>query len=229
MAGAGPTAGVAKRATRWRVPRKFGLRLFLLGMTALCGLLAVQARVQHKAKAAMSGVEALGGLAWGEPVWIHRCLNWLTPSGEEWEFDSGLEFVPHTVYFHRDDWAPQPPDGADLEYMHFATKDLDDRGLERLVEVIQNAGTIQSLDLIGVSITDEGGRRLGELRSLHSLSLSGTAVGDETAKALANCSQLESLSLDETPVSKAALERLRAALPDCKIFWSPPPASKPHK
>ncbi|MFO0898687.1 MAG: hypothetical protein U0836_14785 [Pirellulales bacterium] len=201
----------------------------MLGMTALCGLLAVQARVQHKAKAAMSEVQALGGMAWGEPVWKQRWLNWLTPSGEEWEFDSGLEFVPHTVYFHRDDWLPQPPDGADLEYMYFATKDLDDRGLERLVEVIQNAGTIQNLDLIGVSITDQGGRRLGELRHLHSLVLSGTAVGDETAASLAKCRQLESLDLDETQVSKAALERLRAALPRCKISWSPPPAPKPHK
>lgn len=229
MAGAGLPTGVAERATRWRLPRKFGLRLFLLGMTALCGLLAIQARVQQRAKAANASVEALGGMAYGEPVWVQRWLNWLTPSGEEWEFDSGLEFVPDTVYFHRDDWAPQPPGGADLEYMYVPTKDLNDRGLERLIEVIHSAETVQRLALVGVSITDQGGRRLGELRRLHSLVLSGTAVGDETAKALANCSQLESLSLDETPVSKAALERLRAALPHCKISWSPPPAPKPHK
>ncbi len=231
MVGAGPDVGEGSRMRRWRVPRRFSLSLLLLGMTALCVLLAIHASAQRRANAAIAAVDALGGMAWGEPVWTERLLNWLCPSWEEWEVDLGIVGAPNTVYFHKDDWfpTPDPAPNFDYSYMFLMTEDLDDQGLSRLVHVVQHSGTIRNLTLEGVSITDQGGRRLGELRRLHSLVLSGTALGDETAEALANCSQLESLSLDETQVSKAALERLRAALPHCKISWSPPPAPKPHR
>ena len=61
------------------------------------------------------------------------------------------------------------------------------------------------------------------LKDLSSIGLKGTQVRDLTP--LAKLTTLRGLDLINTPVSKEQVEKLRHALPNCNIQWSPPDPS----
>lgn len=73
------------------------------------------------------------------------------------------------------------------------------------------------------------------MTSLEALSLDGTAVTDAGLEHLKGLPKLQSLSLAALPISPAAEERLRAALPQLKIQGTPQrpdypaPATAPPK
>ena len=74
---------------------------------------------------------------------------------------------------------------------------------------------LKSLDLMQTQVSDL--RPLTRLVALESLDLWGTDISD--IRSLANLKALESLDLRKTKVSKFAIEELRRALPNCKIFY----------
>jgi hypothetical protein len=74
-------------------------------------------------------------------------------------------------------------------------------------------------------VTDKVLESLRKLPALKQLSLDSTNITDRGAAILESMPTLESLDLYHTPVSKKAYESLRAALPNCRIFYDDQSAS----
>jgi uncharacterized membrane protein len=80
------------------------------------------------------------------------------------------------------------------------------------------------LDLSGTSVSDTGLAHLGELPHLESLNLYGTAVGDGGLAHLESLESLRRLYLWQTDATLAAVDRLRAALPELEVEMGGGPA-----
>ncbi len=78
------------------------------------------------------------------------------------------------------------------------------------------------LSLKGTQITEADWERLKDLSQLQELDLSETNVTDADLKHLNWLTQLETLTLEGTMVTAKGVERLRQALPDCKIATPSP-------
>ncbi len=115
---------------------------------------------------------------------------------------------------------------------------------------------LRYLGLRGNRITDAASKELGKLRTLTGLHLGETGVSDVALPHLARLPKLEELWLHDTAVTDAglrawrepdnrppalrrlhlqrtrtsakAIEALRKAWPDCRIFWESDPESGPH-
>ena len=127
-----------------------------------------------------------------------------------------------------------------LKEVYLSDTDISDRGLEplmgnrriRVLDVVRTRVTsvsllgISQLDLLtelrlsGTKVSDAGLSHLANLKNLRILSLGNTAVTDSGLVELESFKQLEFLDVGSTMnegVSKAAFERLRQALPQCKV------------
>jgi pyridoxine 5'-phosphate synthase PdxJ len=77
--------------------------------------------------------------------------------------------------------------------------------------------SMQHLDLCAHMVTDEGVPALAGLGNLEVLWLSRCGISDESVQVLAGMQSLRELNVSHTGVSAAALQRLREALPDCRL------------
>lgn len=77
---------------------------------------------------------------------------------------------------------------------------------------------LKSLDLQKTEVTDAGLVHLEGLSQLHVLWLSETRVTDAGLQHLEGLTQLQDLYLDGTQVTDAGIDRLKVALPKCKVF-----------
>ena len=103
-------------------------------------------------------------------------------------------------------------------------------GLEKLTLVRTRAGA-ESLAAIGqlknlrVLVLDytqtdvKGFAQLAGLTLLEELSLDSANVSDESVPVIAGMKKLRALNLYHTMVTEAGLEKLKAALPECRIEW----------
>ncbi len=94
---------------------------------------------------------------------------------------------------------------------------ITDEGLVHL----QTLGKLNTLDLGGTAVTDAGLEILSGLTSLRDLRLGRTMVSDAGLEHLLQFKSLKTLVLDWTRISPGGLNRLRAALPDCRIYPQP--------
>jgi hypothetical protein len=76
---------------------------------------------------------------------------------------------------------------------------------------------LSSLELNGCVLDPEAYEKLGELRNLRSLGLRSTPITDADLKVLERNTSLSLLRLNDTGVSKAAVEKFKAAHPNCII------------
>ena len=90
---------------------------------------------------------------------------------------------------------------------------ITDNGIVHLL----NLQNLQSLSLISSNVTDAGLAQLKPLPTLTNLDLSYTSVTDESVPHLARFNSLEQLKLYGTGVTEEARERLRRALPNCRV------------
>jgi hypothetical protein len=99
-----------------------------------------------------------------------------------------------------------------LEHLAFCATGLVDDDLRHL----KNLPKLKFLNLSSTDVTDRG---VAVLTNLHliSLHLEQTAVSDASAESLAKIKTLMYLCLDEGAMSESALQRIREALPDCKV------------
>jgi serine/threonine protein kinase/Leucine-rich repeat (LRR) protein len=70
------------------------------------------------------------------------------------------------------------------------------------------------------AVTDRGVALLAALH-LRGLRLQGTGITDRSIETLASMKSLTELSLSDPSITNAGCEKLRAALPGCKVEWSP--------
>jgi hypothetical protein len=96
---------------------------------------------------------------------------------------------------------------------------VSDEGLTHLKEV----PNLADLNLHGRPITRKGLEHLLGVRNLQALTLHGVPIADDDIEPLRDLSSLQSVSLQCTNVSKKGIDRLRAALPRCRIVWHPDP------
>jgi hypothetical protein len=77
-------------------------------------------------------------------------------------------------------------------------------------------GSVKDLRLGGVEITNQGLAHLAKMTSLESLSLTAILVKDEGLEHLASLANLKQAEL-VTNATPAGIDRLRSALPNCRI------------
>jgi len=116
------------------------------------------------------------------------------------------------------------PEGAVANLPHLGTLQADDLQAcflygvsdNDLTHILRLAG-IRELYLSGSGITDEGIVHLLELKNLERLYLYDTRVGDAGLSCLKHLPRLRSLTISNAPVTDGGLDRLRLALPGCRV------------
>ena len=155
------------------------------------------------------------------------CVRNLTGLGVLW-----LNHTPIT-----DDGIAHLSELRNLKRLHFECTRLTDRGLDQLGRLnnlcelrlegtqVTDAGLGQlekfpGLDWLGLDrtvVTDDGLAQLAELPNLRRLHLNWTAITDVGLAYLEKLPNLEALFVENTNVTREGVERLQAALPQCKI------------
>ena len=103
---------------------------------------------------------------------------------------------------------------AGLTRLLVSSGKVTDKGLAHLASLKK----LESLSLWSNAITDEGLRTLSRIQGLKDLGLyGGTRITEAGLRHLAGMKQLKSLRIDNATLAPAAVERLRQALPDCKL------------
>lgn len=125
----------------------------------------------------------------------------------------------------------------DLQELNAAGKEITDSqlaniaGLTGLQELclslnpVTDAGMIhlkgltalKTLNLGGTWITDDGLRSLRDMHDLQVLDLAGTRITNAAADHLVHLRSLRRLRMEGTGIGQESLEKLRQALPDCRI------------
>ena len=95
---------------------------------------------------------------------------------------------------------------------------LTDTGLRHLVGLPR----LEGLNLSYAEITDAGARHLGKMPQLDCLDLHHTEITDDGLRHLQRLTNLRSLDIRDTQVTPEGVQTLQAALPNCKIDYSPP-------
>lgn len=84
--------------------------------------------------------------------------------------------------------------------------------------VVRSFDELVVLILTGTRVTDNHVKKLTGLRDLR---LSGTSITDAGLDHLTELTDLRTLELNDTAVTDQAVNKLRVALPDCKIYRLP--------
>lgn len=100
-----------------------------------------------------------------------------------------------------------------LENLDLSETQITGAGLVHLSRLTQ----LKFLRLDRTKVTDEGLDFLADLSQLEELSLSHTEITDEGVMALEGLASLQRVNLFETKVTWAARERLKLAMPNCRI------------
>jgi Leucine-rich repeat (LRR) protein len=95
--------------------------------------------------------------------------------------------------------------GARIESLDLSGTRIGDEGLE----AIQNLNSLEALDLSRTAVTDEGLRRLAGLTRLKRLNLSRTKINGEGLSALGALKDLESLNLSSAPLNDVYVAHVR--------------------
>jgi hypothetical protein len=103
---------------------------------------------------------------------------------------------------------------AHLEVLELQETQISDAGLAHLMGL----KGLKELDLYRTRITDKGLDNLQYLSNLVKLELSYTAVTDAGLDKLTGLKKLRTLNLYGTRVTKDGLKKIRAALPECKVY-----------
>lgn len=104
---------------------------------------------------------------------------------------------------------------ANLRQLDLTRNRISDKGMPALARMTQ----LESLTIDYGEINDKGFNQLSNLHALQALSVDSTHITDAAVATLTQFTALRELNLYHTHVTKEALERLRSALPNCRIVW----------
>ncbi len=226
---------------RWRCCR-FGLRSMLIVMTLVCVTLGIwiqRAVEQHRI---VEHLEARGTTVFYDYQFEGDAYNKLaTPRFGGWFSNDWRHHLFHSVvgirigaYFRTDTYDESPgPHMYDKEFL------IDDdtwamlKSLDEVTYLALNAANvsndelrhvadmlrIEELALDSVPIDGDGLAHLANLPALRSLSLWGTRLSDENLDGLLKIRTLKSVSVGETFVTPKGAERVRQAMPNCKVNY----------
>jgi hypothetical protein len=149
------------------------------------------------------------------PVWVCFLGN---AQGNEWV--NAVGDLPSTKYLLlarddvNDDVLARLPFLPNLEELHLYHAAVSDRGVEQL----RKFPHLRWLVARGSGITDCGLRGLAAFE-LEEANLRDTRISDAGVPTLITMTRLEKLEVRGTRITKAGAERLRRALPKCKVHW----------
>jgi hypothetical protein len=103
---------------------------------------------------------------------------------------------------------------ASLKHVDLKHTPITDVGLEHIGRLT----TLQSLDLCNTKITDAGLEHIAKLTGLQTLFMNNTQISDAGLEHIAKLTGLQTLFMDHTQISDAGLAKLKAALPQCRIY-----------
>lgn len=106
---------------------------------------------------------------------------------------------------------------GDLDSLSLTRGDIDDVGIAEL----RHLKKLRHLDAFGLKITDASLAMLAKSNpSMEILQVPNTSIGDAGIAHLHEMSKLKELSLKSTKVTQAGVDKLKAALPGCRIEWN---------
>jgi Leucine-rich repeat (LRR) protein len=77
---------------------------------------------------------------------------------------------------------------------------------------------IRQLSLSNTAVTSDGMSALSRLKTLETLNISNTSIDDGAIRSLSGLRKLTSLNVHGTKISTLGIDRLRATLPNCRIY-----------
>jgi hypothetical protein len=193
-----------------RFARFFQFRLrtlfVLLGVIALW--LGWQVRQAERQQRAVAAIVAAGGVVeydfesagtnWWRPAWIRRLM--------------GDDFL-HDVVAVRFDGARLMVEERRYD------RPTDERFVAALARLADLPG-LERLELgIMLPLQDEDLKHIADLSHLRALIIYALQITDTGLEQLSALRQLQFLNVDYTSVTEEGVERLRRALPECRIEW----------
>jgi serine/threonine protein kinase/Leucine-rich repeat (LRR) protein len=112
---------------------------------------------------------------------------------------------------------------GDLHSLNLDHTQVTDAGMASVAKMTR----LGFLNLDSDRVTDAGFATLSSLKQLSTLIAGKTAITDAGLEHLKKVTSLTSLNLKETTTSDEAIRKLQAALPRCKIDWSPASGTQP--
>ena len=226
---------------------QFSLRSLLVLVVVvalLCSWFMVELKVAREQKAAVEGIEKLGGGVIYDYEVDQFDKQLVEPSAPLCLRNLlGSDFLGDVVGVSlwdakvTDTWFEHLKGFNKLDAINLAGTPITDSGLEQLalwpklrylyldytgitnlgLERLRALRQLRVLSLNGTRITDDGLRQLRGLSNLRDLVLPFTAVTDGGLESLEDLTKLESLILSGTKVTTAGIAKLQQALPNCKI------------
>ena len=113
-----------------------------------------------------------------------------------------------------------------IEYLDLGGTQRTDSGLWSLaitpagLRAVGSATELRELSLAGTTVNAQGLQELRPLGKLERLNLQGTKqLHDDAVGVLASLQHLRMLDLKDSAMTAQAVERLRAALPECRVLF----------
>ena len=174
---------------------QYSLRTFFVLLTVLCVWLGWMAHRANEQRKAVAAIIELGGTVYYDYQLDHsrNPINDAEPPGWKWM----VQLVG-------------------VDYLHNAVA-VEISVLSPLEAPLRQLPALKKLELFSTQVSDV--TPLVGLKNLEGLLLHDTRVSDLTP--LAGLKNLRWLWLSHTQVSKEQVDKLRQALPDCTMIWSP--------
>jgi hypothetical protein len=99
---------------------------------------------------------------------------------------------------------------VDCSWTHFGDEDA---------QLLRELREVNTLNLGGTDITNDGLRHLADLNELRILHLWGTDISDEGLVHLIRLTELRYLQIRENDISRKGVDKLQKELPRCEIVW----------
>lgn len=204
--------------SKFRDWKRFSLRTLLLFMTVCCLLLGVwsysvepfrrQAASLAMVKDLKGGVETVPA----DGTWWQRWLVTTLVGPDSYVYATSVSLEGRSV----DDEDLRALDGlVHLRELNLDRTHLTDEGMTAL-EDLQGLNT---LSLKFTNVSDQSAEVLVSLSGLDTLYLTGTHITDDAIPKLAKLQTLRELYVRWTRMSDSGAERLRAAMPNCSVYY----------
>jgi hypothetical protein len=206
---------------------RFSLRTLLIAITVCCVVLGYWMNQLIRQRIAVRHFYELTakGKNGGQPNWItmgyrYEGKVYSKPQSHKWlhsligeEAFGRVTLVQLLDTQTADDDLRFLADVPTVEWVKIDNTNVTDKGLRHLLACPK----LRVLELAGLPITDDGVAKLAEMRQLEEISLCQTKITDASLEHLAKMSNLREVLLCDTAITDAGYQRLKAALPACKI------------
>ncbi len=175
------------------------LMIFTVAVATACGWYAMKRQHLQRRYQAISHLQELSG-----PV------SWYD-GGSEYHYVYGIELAGHFIDEAR--WK-EISLLTEARSVWLSETNVTDDDLKHL----RSFWNIRHLSLQKTRVTSDGIDSLSRLTTLETLIVSNTSIGDEAICSLSRLKNLTTLNVRATNISPSGLDRLRAALPTCRLF-----------